>query len=88
MRAITLNTLVCLFVLVFVCNGQTTFEAFVQPQAGDSIFSLVDNLPAQIDVGQPGPDMVWDFTSLQAPFVRKFRYLDDGGRQACSWETE
>ena len=78
MRTTVLNILVCIFAAIVVCNGQTAFEAFVQPQAGDSIFSLVDNLPAEIDVGLPGAEMVWDFTTLQAPFVRKFSYREDG----------
>ncbi len=63
----------CLIVCTVV-YAQSPSAVNIIPSSGDSIFSLVDNLPANIDLGQPGADRVWDFTSLQSPFVRTFVY--------------
>ncbi len=52
--------------------AQSSYESTVLPRSGDTIFSLVDNLPTQINVGDPGEDRFWDFSSLQSPFVRKY----------------
>ena len=49
-------------------------QVTVMPRVGDSVFSLVDNLPTGIDLGEPGPNRVWDFTTLQSPFVRRYEY--------------
>ncbi len=70
------------FLFVLLVNSgaiaQNAHDAYVLPEPGDSIFSLVDNLPHQIAIGSPGQDRVWDFTSLQSPFVRKLKYRSDG----------
>jgi hypothetical protein len=75
------NTLVTLLIqCYFICaTAQDIPEVRVMPVPGDSIYSLTDNLPNRIEVGEPGMDRVWDFTSLQSPFYRKFVYITGDG---------
>lgn len=70
------------FVLL-TCWVLTTQEGMSQrvnvfPQARDTVLSLIDNLPTRIDVGEKGPNQVWDFTFLQSPFVRKYAFEQVG----------
>ena len=73
--------------VAFALSGSTiwaqAYDAVVDPIAGDSIYSLVDNLPTRIEIGQPGPSQVWDFTSLQSPFVRKHSFKEGKANQTA-----
>lgn len=68
----------CLATVHIACAQRVT----VLPQAGDTVVSLVDNLPTRISIGQSGPNQVWDFTYLQSPFKRRyaFKEQDEPGR--------
>ena len=76
MRSTIRYTLLALLFLgpILSLSAQDYPQVRVMPIPGDSIYSMTDNLPSRIEVGDPGPDRVWDFTSLQSPFYRKFVY--------------
>lgn len=46
----------------------------IYPNVGDSLFGLVDNLPSHIELGPSGENHLWNFVSLQSPFVRRYGY--------------
>lgn len=44
------------------------------PAAGDTVLFSVDNLPGTIQPGVPGENLRWDFSTLQAPYVRRTQW--------------
>ena len=60
--------------MIPLVQAQIVIQADALPSAGDTINRMSDNLPSQIEVGQPGGDQVWDFTSLQAPFTVSYSF--------------
>lgn len=52
-------------------TAQITVTSETFPQAGDTLFVKTDNLPSNIILGTEGPAQDWNFTSLEAPFVRQ-----------------
>lgn len=54
--------------------GQISISNDYFPEAGDTIYTAIDNLPAGIDVGSPGANQTWNFNTLQAPFSRRTIY--------------
>lgn len=68
--------------LPLVAAAQIQIPAGQLPQAGDTVFFSIDNLPATIQVGVPGENLRWDFSTLQAPYVRRTSWLsvDQGER--------
>lgn len=69
-----MRSILSVFVLIF-CSLQlwaqivVTSESF--PRVGDTLTTAIDNLPSNIDLGEAGPEQSWNFTSLQAPFIRQ-----------------
>lgn len=51
--------------------AQVTHSTRQLPQAGDSLFYAVDNLPGQLRLGTEGANQRWDFTVLQSPFTQR-----------------
>ncbi len=52
--------------------AQITFTSENFPQAGDTAFYAIDNLPTKINITAPGTYQSWNFISLRAPFARPF----------------
>ncbi|HHH50672.1 MAG TPA: hypothetical protein ENK52_06815, partial [Saprospiraceae bacterium] len=66
-----LNLLLIIFTFIStLAFSQITVTKATFPQPGDTLITATDNLPADISVGDPGADQTWDFSSLQAPFLR------------------
>ena len=61
--------LVILCFLVFNVSAQITVTSSTFPEVGDTLLTGTDNMPANIQVGTPGPDREWNFKSLQSPIV-------------------
>lgn len=57
------------FFIAKLSLAQITITSAMLPQLGDTLLIANDNLPADIEVGRPGADRNWDFTSLQTPFL-------------------
>ena len=58
-------------------SAQTEITDAIFPEAGDTLFTAVDNLPSStIEITAAGGDQSWDFTALQAPFTRQTLVLD------------
>lgn len=73
------------FLLCFMplmAMAQIQIPAGQLPQTGDTLLFSTDNLPANIQVGVPGENLRWDFSTLQAPYVRRTTWLpaDQGQR--------
>ncbi|MFK7933006.1 MAG: T9SS type A sorting domain-containing protein [Saprospiraceae bacterium] len=51
--------------------AQITVTTETFPQSGDTLFIKTDNLPSEIVIGTEGPAQDWNFTSLEAPFIRQ-----------------
>jgi hypothetical protein len=51
--------------------GQVTLTHQRFPKVGDTLRIAVDNLPANLTLGGPGPNQRWDFTNLQSPFTQQ-----------------
>lgn len=76
--------LLCLF--VFSAGAQITVDSETFPQVGDTLLTGTDNMPANIQVGTPGPDREWNFKSLQAPLVLRSVVKDaDEGEAAADF---
>ncbi len=56
-------------------GAQITLTTDYFPVAGDTLNTLTDGLPNNISITAAGPDQTWDFTSLQAPFLRRIPVL-------------
>lgn len=56
---------------IFVATGfsQVTINNSVIPMRGDSLERMQDNQPVGISIGIPGAGQIWDFSSLQGPFI-------------------
>lgn len=69
-----------LFLLILVVgnlSAQITINSDHFPQAGDTLFTAVDNLPSSsIQITDAGGDQAWDFSSLQSPFTRQTLVLN------------
>ena len=61
--------LALLFSSTVTAQVTITNESF--PEAGDTLFTAVDNLPSGNYLTGNGPGQSWDFTTLQAPFPRR-----------------
>lgn len=55
--------------------AQATITNSSFPNAGDTLFTAVDNLPSGNYITGPGGSQSWDFTTLQAPFPRRILLL-------------
>jgi len=68
--------------LPLVVTAQIQIPAGQLPEAGDTLLFSTDNLPASIQVGVPGENLRWDFSTLQAPYVRRTNWqtADQGQR--------
>lgn len=55
--------------------GQITVTNATFPQAGDTLFTIIDN-DSNIIVGEAGEDKVWDYRSLAGPFGRETLFLE------------
>lgn len=62
-------TFLMAFFLFGILHAQIMVPASTLPVAGDTLRTAMDNLPANVDVGEPGPNRNWYFNGLQAPFV-------------------
>ena len=38
---------------------------------GDTVLFAIDNLPTSIQIGTPGENRRWDFTTLQSPYTQR-----------------
>lgn len=65
------RTLLFILCLPTFLLGQIRITTDQLPQVGDTLWYAVDNLPGNIQVGVPGENLRWDFSSLQAPYVRR-----------------
>lgn len=61
--------LLVLCFLTFTAGAQITVTSSTFPQAGDTLLTGTDNMPANIQVGTPGGNKEWNFKSLQSPVV-------------------
>lgn len=65
--------------IVALCStvmiGQITVTNSTFPQAGDTLFTVLDT-DSNIIIGDAGQDMTWDFSSLSGPFGRETLFLD------------
>lgn len=52
-------------------TAQITLRAGSFPSVGDTLYTAVDNLPNNIPVTTAGADQRWDFSGLQAPYIRR-----------------
>lgn len=59
--------ILCFFVYTLPAQITVTSETF--PEIGDTLLTGTDNMPANIQVGTPGPNREWNFKSLQSPLV-------------------
>jgi len=59
-----------LFLFTPLLKGQIVVTKQNFPSVGDTLYTAVDNLPANIPLTAAGGDQRWDFSSLQAPFSR------------------
>lgn len=50
-------------------SAQLTITNASFPQLGDSLRTATDNLPGNINLGNPAGMQSWDFTTLQSPFL-------------------
>ena len=66
-------TLILFYFLLFSSTAfsQITVTNSTFPQIGDTLKTAINNFPNGIDVGDAGANQTWDFTSLEAPFVRE-----------------
>ena len=55
--------------------GQITVTNSTFPQAGDTLFTVLDT-ESNISVGGAGENMTWDYSSLAGPFVRETQFLE------------
>lgn len=62
-------TLVILCLSYFALGAQITVTDQYFPQAGDTLLTATDNMPASIQIGTPGPGREWNFRSLQSPII-------------------
>ncbi len=60
--------IVYIFINWAALNAQIVITSSSFPKVGDTIRTANDNLPTGIDVGLAGPNKMWDFRKLQAPF--------------------
>lgn len=66
----------CIFCcLPLLATAQIQIPAGQLPVAGDTLLFSTDNLPSNIRVGVPGENLRWDFSTLQAPYVRRTGWL-------------
>ncbi len=57
--------------------AQITITSATFPEAGDTLFTAVDNLPSSsIEITPSGGDQSWDYSALQAPFTRQTLVLN------------
>lgn len=61
----------CVNALCGLVTAQITVTNETFPRPGDTLFIAIDNVPSGINVGMPGGDQRWDFTTLQSPFSRR-----------------
>ncbi|PHN04610.1 T9SS type A sorting domain-containing protein [Flavilitoribacter nigricans] len=61
--------LVILCFFVYTLQAQITVTNATFPAVGDTLLTGTDNMPANIQIGTPGPDREWNFKSLQSPLV-------------------
>lgn len=57
------------FFLFGIVHTQIMVPVSTLPVAGDTLRTAMDNLPMNVEVGEPGPNRNWFFNGLQAPFV-------------------
>jgi len=76
------SLLLSCFVIILWGNvtAQISISNSYFPAVGDTIYSAIDNLPANISIGSEGPNQDWNFSTLQAPFSRRtiFRAAAEG----------
>lgn len=63
--------LIALFIIPLSSSGQTIIRSGSFPQPGDTLFTHIDYLPANVNIGAHKPGDRWDFSTLQSPFARK-----------------
>ncbi|NRB62585.1 MAG: T9SS type A sorting domain-containing protein [Saprospiraceae bacterium] len=68
-----MRLLLILSILLYPIIGiaQIEISSTQLPQVGDTILFAIDNLPAGIQVGPPGENHRWDFTTLQSPYTQR-----------------
>lgn len=76
--------LVILCFLVINLQAQITVTSATFPEAGDTLLTGTDNMPANIQVGTPGPDREWNFKSLQSPIVLRTVVKDASEGEAAA----
>lgn len=66
--------------IVYSSVAQITVTSATFPAVGDTLLTGTDNMPANIQVGTPGPEREWNFKSLQSPVVLRtvVRAADEG----------
>ncbi len=66
--------LTALFSLLFVvAQGQITITNAIFPDANDVVTTGTDNFPS-IELGEPGENKIWDFSSLETVFTNDVTY--------------
>lgn len=72
------------WLIVVPAMAQITVSRENFPAIGDTLLIAVDNLPSNISITPGGADLRWDFSSLQAPFVRQIpvRRVNEGEQSA------
>ncbi|MCO6491960.1 MAG: T9SS type A sorting domain-containing protein [Phaeodactylibacter sp.] len=66
-----LRLLVLAILSATLAPAQVTITNSSFPNAGDTLLTAVDNLPAGNYITDSGPAQSWDFTTLQSPFPRR-----------------
>lgn len=69
-------------------NAQTTITSAVRPAVGDSFNYRYDTVVGSIIPGNPGPNQIWDFSSLNSTVRRSEVYLPkSAGMNSASFPT-
>lgn len=80
-----------IFCLSFVfVQAQITITNAIFPDPDDVVTTGTDNLPTGIELGEPGENKVWDFSSLQTVFTNETNYkaAQEGNAFASFSEAE
>jgi len=81
-------TIMMAFFFLGFAQAQIVVPASTIPVAGDTLRTATDNLPSNVEVGEPGPNRNWFFNGLQAPFVSETIVKSPNqGNNAASFPT-
>lgn len=62
--------------LPIFCLAQITVLNNTFPTIGDTLNTMIDAMPDNIEIHDPGPDQMWDYGSLESGFVQQVAILD------------